>query len=121
MTPTLPTQLPGPTLAPPSLAALVEREPRGGALDHGAIVRGAQDVPTLPGARETGEREAYRQRLVAANRALDGLVVNEAGKGAIEGLGAAALAVVALTLGPEAAVFGALAWGAAALFGGGRR
>jgi hypothetical protein len=105
---------------PPSVTHLVEHEPRGGPLDHAAIVRAAANVPPIPGAAEMSEREAYRQRLIAANRALDGQVVNELGKGAIEGLSVAGLAVVAVTLGPELAVVGAVLLLGAVVFGGDR-
>jgi hypothetical protein len=124
-----PTKLPGSDFASPfelraelpSYADLVEREPRGGPLDHAAIVRAAANIRPLPGAAEGNEREAYRQRLIAANRALDGQVVNELGKGTIEGIAVASLAVVAVTLGPELAVVGAVALIGASLFGGDRQ
>jgi hypothetical protein len=120
-----PTKLPGSApafeLGGDPFSELVEREPRGGPLDHAAIVRAAANVPAMPGATETNEREAYRQRLIAANRALDGQVVNELGKGTLEGVAVAGLALVAVTLGPEIAVVGAVVLIGAALFGGERQ
>jgi hypothetical protein len=74
----------------------------------------------MPGATEMNEREAYRQRLIAANRALDGQVVNELGKGTLEGVAVAGLAVVAAVLGPEVAVLGGLVLLGVAIFGGDR-
>jgi hypothetical protein len=125
-----PTKLPGPDLpslafepsrAPASFADLTEHEPRGGPLDHAAIVRAAANVPAMPGAAEMSERETYRQRLIAANRALDGQVVNELGKGTLEGVAVAGLALAAVTLGPQIAVVGAIVLIGAALFGGDRQ
>lgn len=52
-----------------------------------------------------GERdESYRQRLMAANRALDGRVVNETAKGVIEGVAVAGLFVVGALFGAEVAI-----------------
>jgi hypothetical protein len=106
---------------PPSFDSLLKREAGGGPLDHAAIVRAAANVPPMPGAVEMNQREAYRQRLIAANRALDGQVVNELGKGAIEGIAVAGLAVVAAVLGREVAVLGGLGLLGVAIFGGDRR
>jgi hypothetical protein len=111
-----------PTVAdePPSLATLVKHEPRGGAIDHAAIVKGAMSVAPLPGASEANQHEAYRQRLIAANRSLDGQVVNELGKGALEGVALAGIGVVWTIFGWEIAAVAGVAVLGAAIFGGGK-
>ena len=88
----------------PSFDALVTREPRGGSIDQTAVVTGAMNIPPLPGTVETTERERYRQKLIAANRALDGHVVNGVAKGSIEGV-----------------IFAGIAALGVAIFGGGRK
>jgi hypothetical protein len=84
---------------PRSLPGLVKHEPRGGPIDHAAIVKDAMNVPPLPGASEANEREAYRTRLVAGIRGMGGQVVNNAAGGAVAGAAtglALAAGVVAL-------------------------
>jgi hypothetical protein len=93
----------------PSLASLVREEPRNGPLDQdNARALASLDGPALPGAAEANEREAYRQKLIAANRALDGRTVNSTVEGALVGMGLAAVGVV---FGLEVAVVGAVAVG----------
>jgi hypothetical protein len=71
---------------PPSLDAMIAREPRGGPLDQVAIVKGAMNVSPMPGASEANAREAYRQKLIAGIRANEGRIVNGAARGGIWGL-----------------------------------
>lgn len=112
----LPTELRD---GPPSFESLVKHEPRGGPLDRlGAVVKEAASLPALPGASEANEHETYRQKLIAANRALDGQVVNELGKGAIEGVALAGLAIVATIFGVEVALVSGIAVVGVAIFGG---
>jgi hypothetical protein len=80
-----------PRSGPPSLDALVRHEPRGAVVDQGAaIAKSALDMPALPGTSEVKERGAYRQKLVATNRALDGAQFNTTARGAVSGLVVAA-------------------------------
>jgi hypothetical protein len=72
-------------MEPPSLPTLVRDEPRGGAVDRNADVAGAAaEVPELPGPPHS-ERKAYRQRLIAANRAVGLAQFNTTAGGAIAG------------------------------------
>jgi hypothetical protein len=87
-----PTRVPPDFEFPPSLPegrsgfdSLVKHEPRGGAVDHDAIVKGAPNVPPLPGASEMNVHEAYRQRLIAGVRANEGRIVNGAARGGLFG------------------------------------
>jgi hypothetical protein len=94
----------------PSLGALIKHEPRGATVDKSAaIAKSALDVPALPGASEANEREAYRQRLVAANRALNGFQFNTTASGAVAGLAVASGLVLG---GIEGAVVVGLGMGA---------
>jgi hypothetical protein len=95
----------------PSLAALIKHEPRGATVDQSAaIARSALDVPSLPGAGDANEREAYRRRLVAANRALDGFQFNTTASGAIAGLAVAGGLVLGGIEGAVVVGLGMSAW-----------
>jgi hypothetical protein len=106
---------------PPSLGMLVQHEPRGAAVDQAAdIAKRALDLPALPGASEANERGAYRQRLIAANRALDGAQFNATASGAVSGLLVAAGLVVGGIEGAVVFVLGIGAWKVIKLLAGGR-
>jgi hypothetical protein len=100
-----------PRSGPPSLDALVRHEPRGAAVDQGAaIAKSALDMPALPGTSEANERGAYRQRLVAANRALDGAQFNATASGVVSGALVAAGLVVGGIEGAAVVGLGIGAW-----------
>ncbi len=102
----------------PSLGAIIKHEPRGAAIDqNAAIARRALDVPALPGASELNEQEAYRQRLIAANRALDARQVNSTTGGALAGLLVAGVLVLG---GIQRGIVAGLAVGAWKLLRGAR-
>jgi hypothetical protein len=88
----------------PSFDALAKHEPRGGSIDHSAIVTDAANVRPVPGTNEATE--------------CDGQVVNEAAKGAIEGVALTGLVVVGTIFGAEVAVVAGLAALGVAIFGG---
>ena len=74
-------------------------------------------MPALPGASEANEREAYRHKLIAANRALDAAQLNVTAGGALTGLFVAAGLVLG---GIEGAIVVGLAVGAWKLLTGAR-
>jgi hypothetical protein len=102
----------------PSFDALAKHEPRGGSIDHSAIVTDAANVRPVPGTNEATEYEHRRRILISANRAVDGQVVNEAAKDAIEGVALTGLVVVGTIFGAEVAVVAGLAALGVAIFGG---
>jgi hypothetical protein len=102
----------------PSIEALLETEPRGGAIDQAMVIREAANVPPLPGASENAEREKRRQMLIAANRALDGRVINEAAKGTLEGVALAGAVAVGALLSPGFVVMAGAAALGISVFGG---
>jgi hypothetical protein len=106
---------------PPSLGALVKHESRGAAVDQGAaIAKGALEVPALAGASEANGREAYRQRLIAGNRALDGSQFNTTASGAVAGVFVAAGLVLGGVEGAIAVGLGIGAWKAIKFLAGRR-
>ena len=109
---------PGP-VAIPSMDDLLRGESRGGAVDdeleRQRILHESAGVTPLPGAAEMAATEIRRRQLVAWNRGLDDHITNELGRGALEGLGVAGLVGVAVFVGTEVAIVGAVAWAGVAL------